>query len=177
MSGRNSRQPHQGIYDFRFTIYDFSTGREPACAVESPKLDGVGAAPTRRASLRGHMCRSGETVSQSVCGGCSSHCLHQFMRVMFRPAVCRTAVSKHGRKTTSGALPPSPTNHGVGRGTADSPACLAGDSGGSTRPGRHFAGTRKIAIHPAWNRETLGAEPRCPTNSTPRSSDYRAPSF
>ena len=58
----------------------------------------------------GHMCRSGETALQAVCGGCNSHCLHQFIRVMFRPAVCRTAVSKHGRKTTSGALPPSPTS-------------------------------------------------------------------
>lgn len=28
---------------------------------------------------------------------------------MIRPAVCRTAVIKEGRKTTSGALPPSPT--------------------------------------------------------------------
>src|ERR1043166_5748874 len=33
-----------------------------------------------------------------------------------------------------------------------------------------FAGTRKIAIRPAWDRETLGAEPGCPTISTPRSS-------
>ena len=84
----------------------------PVCAVESPKLDVVGAAPTRRAIVhRGHMCRSGETVSQSVCGGCNSHCLHQVHRAMFRPAVCRTAVAKQGRKTTSGALPPSPTNY------------------------------------------------------------------
>ena len=59
----------------------------------------------------GHMCRSGETALQAVSGGCNSHCLHQFepTRVMFRSAVCRTVVSKQGRKTTSGALPPSPT--------------------------------------------------------------------
>jgi len=31
-------------------------------------------------------------------------------RVMLRPAVCRTAVVKQGRKTTGGALPPSPTS-------------------------------------------------------------------
>jgi len=30
--------------------------------------------------------------------------------VMFRSAVCRTVVSKQGRKTTSGALPPPPTS-------------------------------------------------------------------
>ena len=60
----------------------------------------------------GHMCRSGETALQAVCGGCNSHCLHQFdlPRVMLRSAVCRTVVSKQGRKTTSGALPPSPTS-------------------------------------------------------------------
>jgi hypothetical protein len=28
--------------------------------------------------VRGHMCRSGETALQAVCGGCNSHCLHQF---------------------------------------------------------------------------------------------------
>jgi len=88
----------------------FQTRWAPACAVESPKLNEVGAAPTHRANSRGHMCRSGETVSQSVCGGCNSHCLHQFARAMIRPAVCRTAVIKKGRKTTSGALPPSPTS-------------------------------------------------------------------
>lgn len=60
----------------------------------------------------------------------------------------------------------------LGRGTADSPACRAGDSGGSTRPGRQFSGTRKKAIRAAWDGETLGAVPRCPTNSlTPRSSN------
>lgn len=29
-------------------------------------------------SVRGHMCRSGETALQAVCGGWNFHCLHQF---------------------------------------------------------------------------------------------------
>ena len=175
--GCDSRRAHQPSPAGFGLAGQFLIRWAPACAVESPKLNEVGAAPTHRANSRGHMCRSGETVSQSVCGGCNSHCLHQFTRAMIRPAVCRTAVIKEGRKTTSGALPPSPTSSRLGRGTADSPACRAGDSGGSTRPGRHSSGTRKIAIHPAWDRETLGAEPRCPTISTPRSSDHRAAHF
>ena len=108
--GCDSRRAHQPSPAGFGLAGQFLIRWAPACAVGSPKPNAVGAAPTHRANSRGHMCRSGETVSQSVCDGCNSHCLHQFTRVMIRPAVCRTAVIKKGRKTTSGALPPSPTS-------------------------------------------------------------------
>ena len=105
-----------------------------------------------------------------------------FIRELSRLAHCKSAVIKTSRKrdpwciTTNSHHSPYP-RHGFRsqsrRGARLSTVSLAGASpaGTAMEAIRSFtSGTRKTSIRSAWNRETPGEAPGCPTTLPPRSS-------
>ena len=159
--------------DSRRALHFPNTRRAPACAVESPKLNRVGAAPTRRAI--GGTCAVAARLPRKK----SAMGATPFASTNSRKRGCwdNGVLGGNGRPANPISHFPSPhfpnSSRVMIRRVGCNPAVVK--RSGSRRVVHYhhhppFAGTRKIAIRPAWDRETLGAEPGCPTISTPRSS-------
>ena len=100
------------------------------------------------------------------------------VRVMIRPAVRKTAVSKEGRKTTSGALPPSPTNRAI-RKRNSRLACLSSRRQRGQHPsGSPFCGHEEDSNPPGLGPGDTRGRTEVPDHfPTTPSSEYRTPSF
>ena len=91
-----------------------------------------------------------------------------FFWALSRPADCKPAVVKEGRKRTGGAVPPAPTIFGALSRRVECKPGFVKEVRKRTGGAPVFSPVAELEMHPTFNRVDVGAAPTGRTNFTRR---------